>query len=128
MEHIMSKRGIFEASEKEAITLYGNESYLISRNRNKKHPADGSTTEVTQESCRENIRRIFIKIIDNIVETLESKIIAYVKISTKFVFFSNLENLTDSEIKNAADSLQKAYPEDLESYLYMKNWFNLVIC
>ena len=87
MEHIMSKRGTFEASEKEAITLYGNGSYLISRNRKKKHPADGSTTDVTQESCRENIRKIFIKIIDNIVETLESKIIAYLKNSTKFVFF-----------------------------------------
>ena len=42
--------------------------------------------------------------------------IAYVKISTKLIFFSNLENLIDSGIKNAADGLQKAYPEN--SYLY----------
>ena len=53
-------------------------------------------------------------------KSLENKIIAYVKISTKFNFFSNLENLTDSEIKNVADSLQKAYPEDLESCLYVE--------
>ena len=62
----MSKRGTFEAFEKEAIALFGNESYLVSRNRKKKHQADGSTTEITQESCHENIRRIFIEIIDNI--------------------------------------------------------------
>ena len=29
-----------------------------------------------------------------------------------------MENLTDPEIKNAADCLQKGYLEDLESYLY----------
>ena len=46
-EYIKSRRGIFEAFEKEAITLGGNEGY-INRNRKKKHPADGSTTEVTQ--------------------------------------------------------------------------------
>ena len=51
----------------------------------------------------------------NIVESLENKIIAYVKISTEFNFFSNLENLIDSGIKNAADGPQKDYPE---SYLY----------
>ena len=34
------------------------------------HPADGSTTKITQESCRENIRRIFIEIIDNMFESL----------------------------------------------------------
>ena len=113
-EYIISKRSTFEAFEKEVIKLCGNERYLVSRNRKKKHPADGSTTEFTQESCRKNIRRIFIEIIDNRVESFENKIIAYVKISTKF-FFSNLENLTDSEIKNAADGLQKAYSEDLES-------------
>ena len=105
----MSKRGTFEVFEKEAITLCGNKSYLVNRNRKKKHLADGPTTEVTQESCHENIRRIFMEIIDNIVESLENKIIAYVKISTKFNFFSNLENLTDSEIKNAAYSLQKYF-------------------
>ena len=32
--------------EKEAITLCGNESYLVSRNREKKHPVDESTTEI----------------------------------------------------------------------------------
>ena len=120
-EYFKSKRGTFEGFEKGAITLCGSESYLVTetkRNRKEKHPADGSTIEITQENCRENIRRIFIEIIDNIVESLENKIIVYVKICTKFNFFSNLENLTDSEIKNAADSLQKAYPEDLESYLY----------
>ena len=37
---------------------------------------------------------------------------------TKFNFFSNLRNLTNSEIKNAADDLRKAYSEDLESYIY----------
>ena len=42
--------------------------YLVSRNRKKKHPAE--------ESCRENIRRIFVEIIDNLVESLENKIIA----------------------------------------------------
>ena len=42
-------------------------SYLVSRNRKKKHPADGSTTEVTQESCHENICRIFIEIIEFIL-------------------------------------------------------------
>ena len=66
----MSKRGTFEVFEKEAITLCGNESYLVSRNRKKKHPADGSTTEFTQESCCKNICKIFIEIIDNIVESL----------------------------------------------------------
>ena len=60
--------------------------------------------------CLENI--------DNIVEFLENKIFAYIKISIKLNFFSNLENLTDSEMKNAAAGLQKAYPEYLESYLY----------
>ena len=40
--------------EKEAITLCGNESYLVSRNRKRKHPADGSTTEITRESCCKN--------------------------------------------------------------------------
>ena len=85
-EYIKSRRGTFEAFEKEAITLCGNEGYLVSRNRKKKHPADESTTEVTRESCHENIRRIFIEIIDNIVESLENKIIAYVKISAKFFF------------------------------------------
>ena len=97
----MPKRGTLEASKKKAITLCGNERYLVSRNRKKKHPADGSTTEITQESCRENIRRIFIEIIDNIVESLEKKIIAPVKVSTKF-------------------KLLKDYSEDLEvqfSYL-----------
>ena len=90
-EYIISKRSTFEAFEKEVIKLCGNERYLVSRNRKKKHPADGSTTEITQESCRKNIRRIFIEIIDNRVESFENKIIAYVKISTKFSF-SNLEN------------------------------------
>ena len=64
-KYVMPKRGSFEAFEKEAITLCGNERYLVSRNRKKKHPADGSTTEITQESCRGNINRIFIEIIDN---------------------------------------------------------------
>ena len=50
------------------------------------HPADGSTTEITQENCCENIRRIFMEIIDNIVQSLKNKIITYVKISTKFNF------------------------------------------
>ena len=107
-------------SKKKAITLHGKENYLVSRNRKKKHAADGSTTEITQESCRENILRILIEIIDNIVESFENKINAYVKISTMFNFFSNLVNVTDSEIKNAADSLQKAYPEDL-NHFFMKS-------
>ena len=67
-EYIKSQKITSEAFEKEAITLCGNESYLIGRNRKKKHPAE--------ESCRENIRRIFIEIIDNIVESLENKIVA----------------------------------------------------
>ena len=29
-----------------------------------------------------------------------------------------MENLTDSEIRNATDGLQKSYHKDLESYLY----------
>ena len=92
-EHIMSKRGTFEAFEKEAIILCGNERHLVSRNKKKKHPADGSTTKITQESCCENIRRTFIEIINNIILPLESKINAYVRISTKkFYFFSNLKN------------------------------------
>ena len=33
----------------------------------------------------------------------------------KVFFLSNLEKQTNSEIKNATDGLQKAYPEDLES-------------
>ena len=82
----MSKRGTFEAFEKEGITLCRNKSYLVGRNRKKKHPADESTAEITQESCRENIRRIFTEIIDDIVKCLKHKIIAYVKISTKFFF------------------------------------------
>ena len=36
----------------------------------------------------------------------------------KVFFLSNLEKQTNSEIKNATDGLQKAYPEDLESYIY----------
>ena len=52
----MSKRGTFEAFEKEAGTLCGNESYLVSTNRKKKHLAAGWTTEITQETSRENIR------------------------------------------------------------------------
>ena len=52
--NLLSKRGTFDTFEKEAITLCGNESYLVSRNRKRKHPADGSTTEITQESCCEN--------------------------------------------------------------------------
>ena len=71
---------------KKAITLCGNYSYLVSRNRNKKHPADGSTTEITLEGCCENICKIFIETIDNIVQSLGKKIIAYVKISAKFNF------------------------------------------
>ena len=51
--------------------------------------------------------------IDNIVGSLENKIFAYIKISIKLNFFSNLENLTDSEMKNAAAGLQNAYPEYL---------------
>ena len=38
----MSKRGTFEKKKKEATALCWNESYLVSRNRKKKHPADGS--------------------------------------------------------------------------------------
>ena len=52
----MSNRDTFEAFEKENIAFYGNENYLVSRNRKKKHPADRSTIEITQESCRKNIR------------------------------------------------------------------------
>ena len=37
------------------------------------HPADGSTTEITQENCCENIRRIFMEIIDNIVQSLKKQ-------------------------------------------------------
>ena len=48
-------------------------SYLVSRNRKKKHPADGSTTEVTQESCHENICRIFIEI-RIYIESIENKV------------------------------------------------------
>ena len=44
----MSKRGTFEAFEIEAITFYENESYLVSRNRKKKHPTDASNTEIAQ--------------------------------------------------------------------------------
>ena len=33
------------------------------------------------------------------------------------IFFKNLQNPTDSKIKNATDGLQKAYPKGLESYL-----------
>ena len=44
----MSKRSTFEAFKKEAITLYENEVYLLSRNKKKKHPADASNTEITQ--------------------------------------------------------------------------------
>ena len=36
----------------------------------------------------------------------------------KVSFSTDLENLNDCEIKNAADGLQKAYPKDLVSYLY----------
>ena len=32
-------------------------------------------------------------------------------------FLKNLQNPTDSKIKNATDGLQKAYPKGLESYL-----------
>ena len=44
----MSKRGTFEAFKKEVIILCENESYLVSRNRKKKHPTDGPTSEITQ--------------------------------------------------------------------------------
>ena len=54
-------------------TVSRNESYLVIRNRKKKHPADGSTTEITQENCCENIRRIFMEIINNIVQSLKKQ-------------------------------------------------------
>ena len=38
--YIKSKRGTFEMFKTEAITVSGNESCLISRNRNKKNSAD----------------------------------------------------------------------------------------
>ena len=79
---------------KRAIILYEKKIYLISRNRKKKHLADGSITEIAQYSRRENICRIFIEIIDNVVQSFENKIIAYVKISAKHIFFLNFENLT----------------------------------
>ena len=59
-EYIMSKRDTFGEFEKEAVTLCRNESYLVSVIRKKKHPPDGSTTEITQESFCENVFRIFI--------------------------------------------------------------------
>ena len=54
----------------EAITVSGNESCLVSRNRNKKNSADRWTTEILQESCCNNIHRIFGEIIYSIVESL----------------------------------------------------------
>ena len=114
----MLKRSTFERLVKEVITICGNESYLVSRNRKKKYPADGSANKITQESCRENIRRILIEVVDNIAEPFGNKITAHVNISTKFNYFFNLEYLTDSEIKNVAESLQRPYQADLESYLY----------
>ena len=71
---------------KRAIILYEKKIYLISRNRKKKHLADASITEIAQYSRRE--------IIDNVVQSFENKIIAYVKISAKHIFFLNFENLT----------------------------------
>ena len=114
----MLKRSTFERLVKEVITICGNESYLVSRNRKKKYPADGSANKITQESCRENIRRILIEVVDNIAEPFGNKITAHVNISTKFNYFFNLEYLTDSEITNVADSLQRPYQADLESYIY----------
>ena len=38
--YIMSKRGTFEMFKTEAIAVSGNESCLVSRNRNKKNSAD----------------------------------------------------------------------------------------
>ena len=50
--------GTFEAfKKKKTFTSCENESYLVSRNRKKKHPADGSTTEIS----RENFVKIFVE-------------------------------------------------------------------
>ena len=107
----MSKRGTFEAFEKEAIILCGNESYFVSRNRKKKHPTDGPTSEITKKRYRKNIRIIFIEITHNIVQSLENKIIAYIKLSAKVNFFKNLENQTDSTIKMQMMTSKKLTPK-----------------
>ena len=107
----MSKRGTFEAFKKEAIILCENESYLVSRNRKKKHPTDGPTSEITQKRYRKNIRIIFIEITYNIVQSLENKIIAYIKISAKVNCFKNLENQTDSTIKMQIMTSKKLTPK-----------------
>ena len=107
----MSKRGTFEAFEKEAIILCGNESYFVSRNRQKKHPTDGPTSEITKKRYRKNIRIIFIEITHNIVQSLENKIIAYIKLSAKVNFFKNLENQTDSTIKMQMMTSKKLTPK-----------------
>ena len=76
---------------------------------------DGNS-EDTAFSGRENFRvTVFLPMIDHLLTALQKRLEAYDAVCGKFGFLSKMPSVKGDQLRNAAERLVKAYPEDLNT-------------
>ena len=87
------------------------------RQRNRRYDEPGSAPELSQTPADKFRTRTFLVIVDSIDGELQKRLGAYVNIAAKFGFLRKFKDLPDDQVVKSVDSLQKAYPTDLEDSL-----------
>ena len=121
VDFIRKLRTRFDEFEAKGKKLSECENYMEEvrrvRQRNRCYDEPGSAPELPQTPADKFRTRTFLVIVDSIVGELQKRLGAYDDIAAKFGFLQNLKDLSADQVVKSADSLQKAYPTDLEDSL-----------
>ena len=115
---LRTRFGEFEAKGKQlsGCDHYREEVRRV-RQRNRRYDEPGSAPELSQTPADKFRTRTFLVIVDSIDGELQKRLGAYVNIAAKFGFLRKFKDLPDDQVVKSVDSLQKAYPTDLEDSL-----------
>ncbi|XP_066947126.1 uncharacterized protein [Macrobrachium rosenbergii] len=115
---IETKREKYEEYEAAGIRLSGTEEYTEVRHcvRNVRlNPLDYGNAKDAQMSRKVKFcANSFLPVIDQIVQSLSDRIVAYDVVCERFGFLNRLEDMDADEINSAAASLVSFYKDDLE--------------
>jgi hypothetical protein len=118
--YVESQRGEFHVFEARGIARCGNDQFKDSqqRVRARNRRFDDGNAEDTVLSARDVFRtQGVLSIIDHLQSSLHKRIAAYNGVNRKFGFLSKLTTISPSLIRESAEQLILAYPDDLENDL-----------
>ena len=127
IKFVEEKRESYDDIEKEAMALSESSMYAEElkrpRKRNRRYDdASGSTQKdafVDSMTTRERFRTsVFLVAVDRLLSALTKRLNAYSSMSQRFGFLRSLPSLSPQDLRQNANQLVSAYPNDLEADLF----------